>query len=300
MIFKRAAAFLSPPFRRSPLFADSPKKSAARFPQIPDDRLTAAEAAKRLKWLIKNWPYSLKNYLKNIKQMAKDETMEIETKVEYRRGCGWREKGGIYLVSEEKAFLCGRLPIPLDTCPTCGAGFKPARGWTWIDAKRLLKAVAKKKKCRIPHCGACPVTLIMKGHDHQMAGLLWVGEKFYQSPADFNRETRIMGVCRRIPAVPKNFELHFTYVMLAHRKAIPNKFVFGKKPKFTPGIFSIFLPTAIEIVCDGTESEEEIKRYRERGLKPVIVRRRPSIEDYEGFGSANKNNEQFVGALMKG
>lgn len=223
--------------------------------------------------------------------------MNVETRIEGKRGCGWRKKGGLYLVSNEKPFFCGRLPIPLDVCPTCGAGFKPARGWTWIDAKRLLKAVAKKKKCNTPHCGVCPITLIMKGHEHQMAGLLWVGEKFYRTPTDFNREVDSMGLCRRIPAIPKDFELHFTYVMLAHRKAIPKKFVFGKKPKFEPGIFSIFLPTAIEIVCDGTESEEEIEAYQKRGLTPVIVKRRPSIEDYQGYGSTH--NESFVGALMK-
>lgn len=284
---RRAAAFLLPPkqsHRRIPLIEQC--HSAARFPQIATLGITAEKMAKKMENFYKGLP-SIEDISKNF-QIAKDEKMEIETKIESRRGCGWRKKGGLYLVCNERPSVCGRLPIPLDVCPTCGAGFKPSRGWTWIDANRLLKAVAKKKKCRVPHCGVCPVTLIMKGHDHQMAGLIWVGEKFYRTPAHFEHEAVLMGICRRIPAVPKNFELHFTYVMLAHRKAIQKKFIFGKKPKFTPGIFSIFFPTAIEVVCDGTESEEEIENYRKRGLTPVIVKRRPTIDDYHGSNSAEK------------
>lgn len=54
-------------------FADSPKsKTAPRFPQIPDDRITAAEAAERMKELAAAWPYSIENYLKNLKRIQKE------------------------------------------------------------------------------------------------------------------------------------------------------------------------------------------------------------------------------------
>ena len=65
--------------------------------------------------------------------------MNIQTIVnESERGCGFRKKGGLYLVSEGLAAPCGKLPIPLTVCPVCGQGIKPSRGWTWINGKKLV------------------------------------------------------------------------------------------------------------------------------------------------------------------
>lgn len=43
----------------------------------------------------------------------------VRTSVEGARGCGYRKAGGIYLVSGGIPRPCGKLPIPLTTCPTC-------------------------------------------------------------------------------------------------------------------------------------------------------------------------------------
>jgi len=91
----------------------------------------------------------------------------IEKRRERRRGCGYRQPGGLYLVAEALARACGKFPLLVHTCPTCGAGIKPARGWTWVDGTALFAA----QPCRnaaVPsnyygtveqgcYCDACPI-----------------------------------------------------------------------------------------------------------------------------------------------
>ena len=63
----------------------------------------------------------------------------IVQKSEGKRGCGYRKPGGFYLVCDAPGQPCGRLPIPLTSCPCCGTGIKYARGVTWIDPSPVLK-----------------------------------------------------------------------------------------------------------------------------------------------------------------
>ena len=51
----------------------------------------------------------------------------IHKRVEGKRGCGFRKPGGLYMVSAVSA-PCGKLPTPLDICPTWGIfhAFKPS------------------------------------------------------------------------------------------------------------------------------------------------------------------------------
>ena len=71
----------------------------------------------------------------------------IETRVEKARKCGRRKPGGIYIVSDGELGDCGRLPIPLTSCPTCGGGFHAARGWTWVDGRAILGLATPECKC---------------------------------------------------------------------------------------------------------------------------------------------------------
>ena len=57
---------------------------------------------------------------------------------EPERGCGLRRPGGIYLCSDGMGLPCGKLPLPLDICPTCSGGIHFARGWTWISPQPLF------------------------------------------------------------------------------------------------------------------------------------------------------------------
>jgi len=211
----------------------------------------------------------------------------IAVRHEGKRGCGWRKVGGIYLVGADLALPCGRLPIPLTTCPCCGSGFKPSRGWTWVDADRLILTV-KDVKCRAPVglCRACIITRIAGGEEIiGQAGLLWIGEQFYPTPEHFTREAAEMGISRRIASVPNEFKVGKTWVLMAHRKALTHFRGFQgigpgddrpaglTPPEFTPGIFRIWKPERIEIVVDGTEEDEVIEGYLKRGLSPIKVER---------------------------
>lgn len=188
---------------------------------------------------------------------------KVRISYEKPRGCGRRKPGGYYLVASGEGEACCKLPYKLDVCPVCHAGFKPARGWTWIDSEALFGRIA----CQNPHMeSACPAAKPMG-----KVGLLWVGEKFYPTPADFNREAAEMGISRRLNAIPKGFVLGETWVCLAHRKAVRLSDRDGQDETFYPGIFRIFKPEAIEYVVTGKETEEDIDRLIERGITPVEV-----------------------------
>lgn len=193
----------------------------------------------------------------------------IQIVTDYRRGCGWRALHGLYLRSDGPTFPCGRLPIPVATCPCCGYGIRPARGWTWVDGDKFL-AEAGDCQASDAHCRTCPLErLLFEGIGR--AGLLWIGEKFYPNTVEFLYEAEQFGISRRITQVPKGFVVGETFVLLAHRKAIVGPYEIGKEPEFTPGIFRIFRPERIEVVVDGTEPDEVIEGYLKRGLTPVRV-----------------------------
>lgn len=184
------------------------------------------------------------------------------------RGCGYRKVGGLYLVSDLPMGPCCQLPFELSVCPCCGAGIKPARGWTWVEPAKLLGPWAERPEgCR----AGCEVALWRVGMPGR-AGLLWIGESFYPTPADYLREARSRGLSRRISTVPKGFEVGKTWVLLAHRRAITHLEV-GLEPDFRPGIFSAFLPQRIEVVVTEAQARdaELIQGYVKRGLSPVVV-----------------------------
>jgi len=108
------------------------------------------------------------------------------------------------------------------------------------------------------------------------AGLLWIGEKYY-TPQSFMKEALVLGVSKRIAAIPRNLELGLTWVLLAHPKAVNRM-----KPAKTndevlfeivqaPGIFTAFIPQRIEKIVPDTITEEEVERLRKRGITPVKV-----------------------------
>jgi hypothetical protein len=182
----------------------------------------------------------------------------IETRCDSERGCGWRKPGGLYLVASGPCRPCGKLPIPLDVCPTCHGGIKPSRGWTWVNGT----ALAAQKECRSGNeCSTCPL-----GGPLGRCGLLWIGEKFYPTPHDWTREALDQGVSRRIPQLPKDLEPGKTWVLVAHRKCIQNE-----DGSWTAGIFHAFRPTAVEYVVRGDEPDEAIDALVKRGIVPVAV-----------------------------
>lgn len=208
--------------------------------------------------------------------------------VEAKRGCGYRKTGGIYLVSEPGGMPCDRLPIPLTVCPTCSHGFKQARGWTWVDVNALIGGV--HKDCH--DAGPCP--LCTATADMGKAGMLWIGEKFYPTPESFDNEAQTLGISRRIHAVPRNFKVGETWILLSHPKGICKECTAchgvglkrennvtimerceaceGERFVITPAIIKVWRPQRIEkILAESQRDSEEHKELEEKGITCVFV-----------------------------
>lgn len=210
--------------------------------------------------------------------------------VEARRACGYRKVGGLYLVSGQLAEPCHRLPFPLTVCPVCGSGFKPARGWTWVNPLPLFAPRACWPAFTVQHCERCLICTPSRWPrtgDEPRAGLLWVGEHFYDTPATFTREAEQLGISRRISHVPHDFQLGVTWVLLAHRRAVVTvrgldvtfgasaadfKAGPGEPTEWVPGIFSVFLPERIEKLVTQSQLTEGAQRAAAaRGITLVPV-----------------------------
>jgi hypothetical protein len=228
--------------------------------------------------------------------------------VEQKRGCGYRKVGGLYLVSGGAGVPCDRLPIELSVCPCCHGGIKQSRGWTWIDVAML---VGGDHGVPCLDLGFCPLC-----HDVKQlgkAGLLWIGEKFYPTPADFDREGVAMGISRRISAIPRNFKVGETWILLAHPKVVPGTIVdqenlagfgdqvaagtmteaqaisYATKNVFKPGIFKVWRPSRIEKICKESErGTEAIAELEKKGITPVFV----PDDDKDHMGSVHDKAEE--------
>ena len=226
--------------------------------------------------------------------------------VEAKRGCGYRKVGGLYLVSGGFGVPCDRLPIELTVCPCCHGGFKQSRGWTWIDVALLvggdhtINTPSKSYPCDCQSLGrCCPLCENVKGLGK--AGLLWIGEKFYPTPADFDREGAAMGISRRISAIPRNFKVGETWILLAHPKTIarncstcggsgyedcqhrgaaPADHLLaplcekckGSGREHAAGIFKLWRPSAIEKICKESErGSAMVAELEAKGITPIFV-----------------------------
>ena len=217
--------------------------------------------------------------------------MGLRVSSEKARGCGYRAAGGTYMVGGGHFVPCGRVPFATHACDACGAGVKPARGWTWIKPAKLLGIDLEKWDCGADACGLCPFGGLLSRDPDMESGLIWVGEKFYATPEDFMAEAREMGISRRITAVPQGFKVGEHYVYLAHRKAIETKCQAcyvdfelrnpgeeceecgGFGSIFSPGIFTAFKPTTIEKIVNDDVTDEEVEALEKRGIEAVIVQR---------------------------
>lgn len=206
----------------------------------------------------------------------------VRTSVERARGCGYRKPGALYLVSGELSEHCPKLPIELSVCPTCSAGIKHSRGWTWITPDPLLDPGPHGSE---EHERVCPLGTAVDWSDSKRCGLIWIGSKFYETPKQFMHEAVEMGVSRRINTVPREFKLGETWVALAHATVIPGECEHGKlvnvpcehcesgvsDAEWLAGVFTFFLPKAIEYIVKGDEDEEELDALEARGFTLVRV-----------------------------
>jgi hypothetical protein len=169
----------------------------------------------------------------------------------------------------------------LHRCPCCGTGIVPSRGWTWVSPVLIAQDALPCRKAGL-QCKLCIVERLIEESryaDYKMVehlcGLLWIGEQFYATPRDFSEEAAELGISRRVHSVPRGFKLGETPVMLAHRKGtvewITNPDTGAPQPVQVPAVFSIFVPSAVEVIVSGDESDDEIEALVKRGLTPVKV-----------------------------
>lgn len=227
---------------------------------------------------------------------------------EAKRGCGYRKVGGLYLVGEYIAVSCDRLPLRLEACPVCGAGIHFTRSMTEINPYRLFgnhdtelqgghddisgnygELDVAGCKDRFRPCHVCDPP-------DAVAFLMMVGEKYY-TPESFIEEAGQMGVCKRIPFIPKKLKLGETIVYLAHPKAcvvkeVPilqqamalvggtensqPKLLEAEKEEKALGIFCAFIPQRVEKLVWESELEgEQGQLYKEsleeRGITLVPI-----------------------------
>jgi len=196
--------------------------------------------------------------------------MVINIAIEKIRGCGYRKINGLYLVGRGFPVSCDRLPYILDICPTCGHGIKPNEGFTWINGLNFFKNNCKGKSECHPDCPIC-------FPKDERYGLMWVGNSFY-TPSSFIEEGKKLGVCKRIPFLPKQLVLGESWVLLAHRKAGMKKMkdknsLTGENEKVCNAIFYSFKPERAEMLI--TESKSKNKRFVHklirRSITPIIV-----------------------------
>jgi hypothetical protein len=220
---------------------------------------------------------------------------------EARRGCGYRKVGGLYLVADGFGTHCCKIPFDLTVCPTCHAGIKQSRGWTWIDPRPFTNTQCTAKNQRIH----CPLNALP-----DRVGLIWIGAEHYPSPGDFSIEVARMGLSRRIKAIPRGFKLGETWVLFAHprgRFVAADDGVTIRTGNWIAQVFLAVQPGRIEqIVTDiMAKDHEAMAALQARGITPVIVpwndpdhaaRRKPG----EVRASSAKANSPLLAVLEQG
>jgi len=155
----------------------------------------------------------------------------------------------------------------LTVCVCCGEGFKPSRGFRWVDGDKLLDH-ADNCKLSARDCVGCPAS--GRGDDLGRSLLVWVSPEHY-TIEEFDKEADEVGISRRITgdALPRGLIVGQTWVFLAHRDAIVR--YSGDEPECTPGVFKLFHPSRVEKIVTGEETDDEIEALVERGITPVRV-----------------------------
>lgn len=211
-------------------------------------------------------------------------SFSIETRYDRPRGCGYRRPGGLYFLGAGETVECQKLPAPVIECRCCGHEVSQTRGIQKIKPAMLWGDLS----CGGRWCAQCKI-------NRPDAYLMWVGDKFY-TPAQFIAEANTYGeISKRIagrdgrPMLPSGFVVGESAVLLAHPSAIVRFRNNGKgklEPDHQPGVFMAFVPTRIEYVVRGDESDEHLQSIADHGVTLVRVVRcdangEPMVEQAE-------------------
>lgn len=223
---------------------------------------------------------------------------------EQKRGCGFRQIGALYLVSDPGfELLCDGLPLPLEACGCCGFAPPFSRNLQKLHPRYILQAEHKKHgigySCRCPRI--CPICYPMNGEPREM-GLMFVGKQSY-TPQSFIRETILMGASKRIPEIPSWLKLNETWILLAHLKVpkvsleqLGENGLHMKEPEYHRAIFYAFKPRRVEMpVWKGDLSDEQIRILEDRGITPVLLEPTPeNMKKHKHAKTWKRNLERFL------
>ncbi|MFD1145375.1 hypothetical protein ACFQ4C_29890 [Larkinella insperata] len=190
---------------------------------------------------------------------------QITNSQESKRGCGYRKPGGFYFVAGKSSRPCAKLPIEVSICPCCSQGIQFNRGFTWVSSTLI-----EQQPCRLAGCSDCFPFKVMKRY-----GIMWIGEKFYKTPAAFSSEAAKMGISKRLPFIPKGFTIGVDWILLAHRKCSFNT---PDGLELKPGIFTAFCPEQIDYIVKGDESDEFLQDLYDKGVRLVDVSKREEAQ----------------------
>ncbi|MGI0011816.1 MAG: hypothetical protein ACREBU_00020 [Nitrososphaera sp.] len=107
------------------------------------------------------------------------------------------------------------------------------------------------------------------------AFLMWVGNEYTVN--SFIVEAQIMGVSKRIPAIPANMDVGRDWVFLAKLHLIPlheKSFSFNgdEERGYAPGVFYAFQPERIELILPDDQNTAQLQEeLTAKGITPVIV-----------------------------
>lgn len=214
--------------------------------------------------------------------------------VEAKRGCGFRKVGGLYMVAQGAGVPCGRFPIPCEVCPCCSGGIKQARGWTWVDPSKLLAGQDCAIAAQSPATTACTICPFGRLIAQERAGLVWIGEQFYPTPEHFQLEAATQGISRRIRAIPRDFKLGETWVLVGH----PKGYTRDDGTKGAAIVFA-FKPTAIETLVTESQSKDEafMEGLAKKNLTPIVV---PDDDpDHQGSVYDKSDDDDQAGKLLQ-
>jgi len=233
---------------------------------------------------------------------------------EKRRGCGYRKHQGMYLVCDAGISIhCDLMPYLLKECECCGMQVNQTRDLQWVRVSYFQhdsESVCKNTSCpaylqcgftsrQIKSCPQCDggwetvsredeegeITESVqvcsrckgKGQLPNKVAVMWVGSKYYPTPADFMKEVDEQGVSKRLPVhkIPEELELGSTWVMLGHPKAIKCQTCNGEGSYdkgeadvpdtcfncdgkgYLPGLFYAFQPTRLEVLLKDEDLVEK-------------------------------------------
>ena len=185
--------------------------------------------------------------------------------IEAKRGCGFRQVGGTYLVADGIWVSCDRLPFPIPpVCDCCGEGVRFPRAPWPINPVKLFGNHGED--CQDDP--VCPVCFPEDGR----AFLLGVGEKYYTMESFINEANR-MGVSKKVPHIPKDFEVGKSRFFLVYKKGIETGEVDEKgRPVHQMAVFSSFIPQRIEtLIWKSEATPKKLAELEKRGITAVVI-----------------------------